>query len=132
MVVFGNIEFIKLTPEQVAVLKDKATERPFSGKWLTNKQDGSYVCAACGSRLFESGAKYDSRSGWPSFDQAIKGSIQLVEDSSHGMMRQEVICANCGSHLGHLFFDGPQETTGQRFCINSLSLDFTAKNSPTD
>ena len=122
----------KLTPEQVAVLRDKATERPFSGRWLTNKEDGSYVCAACGAKLFESGAKFDSRSGWPSFDQAINGSIQLVEDSSHGMVRQEVVCANCGSHLGHLFFDGPQETTGQRFCINSLSLDFAAKDTPKD
>lgn len=114
----------KLSPEQLSVLRDKATEQPFSGALLHNKDSGEYVCAACGQQLFESTAKFDSRSGWPSFDQAIPGSITLTPDNSHGMSRTEVACSHCGSHLGHLFDDGPAETTGQRFCINSLALDF--------
>jgi len=114
----------KLSAEQIAVLRDKDTEVPFSGKLLHNKETGEYACAACGNKLFESDTKFDSGSGWPSFDQAIPGSVKLNTDASHGMTRTEVTCANCGSHLGHLFNDGPTETTGQRFCINSLALDF--------
>ena len=114
----------KLTPEQLAVLRDKATEAPFTGVLLHNKDSGDYTCAACGAKLFESDAKFDSGSGWPSFDQAIPGSVKEVTDISHGMTRTEVVCSVCGGHLGHVFDDGPADTTGQRFCINSASLDF--------
>lgn len=113
-----------LTKEQQAVLFDKATEAPFSGKWLTNTTDGTYKCANCGSVLFDSATKFDSPCGWPSFDQAIKGSVRYNDDTSHGMRRTEVTCAHCGGHLGHVFSDGPQDTTGDRYCINSLALDF--------
>lgn len=118
----------KLTPEQYAVLREKGTEAPFSGKLLHESSDGMYRCAACGRALFSSAAKFDSGSGWPSFDQALPGSVKLVEDSSHGMRRTEVVCAQCGSHLGHLFDDGPKDTTGKRYCINSVCLDLEAKS----
>ncbi len=113
----------KLTPEQYKALRQRGTEAPFSGKLLHEKRDGMYRCAACGNALFASDTKFDSGSGWPSFDQAIPGSVELHEDYSHGMRRTEVVCAHCGSHLGHLFDDGPQETTGKRYCINSVCLD---------
>jgi len=113
-----------LTDEQIAVLRDKATEAPFSGALLHNKDNGDYTCAACGSRLFDSTAKFDSGTGWPSFDSAIQGAVKEVTDTSHGMVRTEVVCSNCGGHLGHVFDDGPSDTTGQRFCINSASLCF--------
>ena len=119
------INYKKLTPEQVDILQNRGTESPFTGDLLNKKDTGEYTCAACGAKLFESGTKFDSGSGWPSFDQAIPGSIKEISDSSHGMERIEVICNNCGGHLGHLFNDGPKETTGQRFCINSASLDFS-------
>ena len=118
------INYTKLTPEQLEVIKNKGTERAFTGEFLNKKDSGEYTCAACGAKLFESNAKFDSGSGWPSFDQVISGSVKEITDTSHGMIRTEVICANCGAHLGHLFDDGPKETTGQRFCINSLSLGF--------
>lgn len=116
----------KLTPEQYTVLRQKGTERPFTGKHLNNKEDGTYVCAACGHPIFESVDKFDSGCGWPSFDKAISGSIHLTSDFSHGMVRTEVTCAECSSHLGHVFNDGPTET-GERFCINSVSMDFSKK-----
>jgi peptide-methionine (R)-S-oxide reductase len=116
----------KLTPEQYAVLREKGTEAPFSGKLLNEKRDGMYRCAACGNALFPSGSKFDSGTGWPSFDDAIPGATTLIEDSTLGMRRTEVVCANCGSHLGHLFDDGPTET-GKRYCINSVCLDLEAK-----
>lgn len=118
----------KLTEEQINILKNKATEAPFSGSLLYNKQSGQYLCAGCSNPLFESDAKFDSGSGWPSFDQAIMGSVKEIPDNSHGMNRIEVVCASCGGHLGHVFPDGPTQTTGQRYCINSLSLDFDPKN----
>jgi peptide-methionine (R)-S-oxide reductase len=95
---------------------------------LNKKDNGEYTCAACGVKLFESGTKFDSGSGWPSFDQAIPGSVKEITDNSHGMVRTEVICSNCGGHLGHVFNDGPKETTGMRFCINSASLGFMPKD----
>jgi peptide-methionine (R)-S-oxide reductase len=113
-----------LTPQQIAIIEGKGTEAPFTGEFLNKKDNGEYTCAACGAKLFESGTKFDSGSGWPSFDQAIPGSVREITDNSHGMVRTEVICSNCGAHLGHVFNDGPKETTGQRFCINSASLGF--------
>lgn len=114
----------KLTDQQKAVLFDKATEPPFSGELLYNRQSGTYLCANCQSEIFSSDNKYDSSCGWPSFDRAIDGSVKYVDDTSHGMYRVEVICANCQGHLGHVFADGPIDTTGQRYCINSLALEF--------
>ena len=113
-----------LTPEQYAVLREAATEAPFTGQYVDEKTPGMYTCAACGHQLFSSTTKYDSHCGWPSFyDVLEQGAVELREDTSLGMVRTEVVCANCGSHLGHVFDDGPQETTGKRYCINSLALD---------
>lgn len=118
----------ELTPEQYEVLRNKATEEPFTGKFLHNKDSGTYVCVACGNELFSSDTKFESGSGWPSFyDVAKSGVVKLVPDSSHGMERTEVVCANCGSHLGHLFDDAYDQPTGQRYCINSMALDFIKK-----
>jgi peptide-methionine (R)-S-oxide reductase len=113
-----------LTPEQKDVLFNKATEAPFSGKYLNHQEDGIYTCANCANPIFEANTKFNSHCGWPSFDKAIKGAAKKVIDKSHGMVRKEVICAKCGGHLGHVFDDGPKETTGLRYCINSLSLGF--------
>jgi peptide-methionine (R)-S-oxide reductase len=112
-----------LTPEQYAVLRQKGTEAPFTGKLLQEHRDGMYKCVACGNPLFASDAKFDSGTGWPSFDQALPGAIKLLDDVSHGMRRSEVVCAQCGSHLGHLFDDGPTKT-GARYCMNSVCLEF--------
>lgn len=115
----------KLSPQQYAVLRQGDTEAPFSGKLLNNKEQGTYACAACGAELFGSETKFDSGSGWPSFYEVKNNQhIKLLDDSSHGMQRVEVQCANCGSHLGHLFKDAPQTPTGNRYCINSCALDF--------
>ncbi len=111
-----------LTPEQYHVLREKGTERPFTGKYVDTKTGGTYVCAACGQDLFESGAKFDSHCGWPSFYDAKPGTVEMREDRTFGMRRIEVICARCGSHLGHVFPDGPKPT-GQRYCINSVSVE---------
>lgn len=114
-----------LSEEQYRVLREKGTERPFTGKYLNNKKDGIYLCAACDTPLFHSNTKFDSGSGWPSFFNVIdKGNIELKRDLSHGMIRTEVVCASCGGHLGHLFDDGPSDETGLRYCINSISLNF--------
>lgn len=113
-----------LSDEQKAVLFDKATEAPFSGAFLYNKDDGFYHCANCQTALFQSDRKYDSHCGWPSFDQALPSAVNESSDTSHGMVRTEITCAHCGAHLGHVFDDGPIESTGLRYCVNSLSLDF--------
>lgn len=119
----------KLTPEQYHILREKGTEAPFTGKLLNEKRTGDFVCAACGATVFKSDTKFDSGSGWPSFyDPANREAVRLEEDTSHGMRRTEVICANCGSHLGHMFVDAPDQPTGQRFCINSAALDFKKKD----
>src|SRR5882724_9356394 len=113
----------ELNPMQYWILRQKGTEPPFSGKYWNTKDDGTYICAACGNPLFVSDTKFDSGCGWPSFDQAIEGSTQRHEDVTLGMRRVEVTCARCDSHLGHVFPDGPRETTGERFCINSACID---------
>ena len=115
----------KLTPEQYHVLREAKTEQPFSGSLLHNKKKGGYSCAACGTQLFSSEHKFDSHSGWPSFYSVVNNqAVTLVEDTSHGMRRVEVKCAHCGSHLGHVFNDAPDQPTGKRFCINSVALNF--------
>ena len=114
----------QLTPEQYDVLREKGTERPYTGKYYLNKEKGVYKCAACGNELFTSDMKFESHCGWPSFDKEIAGGkIKTVTDTSHGMVRTEIMCARCGSHLGHIFYDGPTET-GMRYCVNSVSLSF--------
>lgn len=115
----------ELDPEQYHVLREKGTERAFTGKYWDLKEDGTYHCAACGEPLFSSETKYDSGSGWPSFyAPADDESVAELADHSHGMVRTEVVCKKCESHLGHVFPDGPQDKTGLRYCINSASLDF--------
>jgi peptide-methionine (R)-S-oxide reductase len=115
----------RLTPEQYRILRQAGTERAFTGKYEKNKAEGEYVCAACGQPLFESEAKFDSGSGWPSFTRpAAPDMVAEHSDSSHGMTRTEVVCSRCESHLGHVFPDGPRDQGGLRYCINSASLDF--------
>jgi len=112
----------KLTPEEYHVLREKGTETPFSGKLLHDVRSGIYTCKVCGTALFSSTAKFDSGTGWPSFDQALLGAVVTKEDNELGMKRTEITCAKCGSHLGHVFDDGPTET-GKRYCLNSVCLD---------
>jgi methionine-R-sulfoxide reductase len=114
----------ELTPEQYKVLREHGTEAPYTGKFYLHKEKGVYVCAACGNELFTSDMKFDSHCGWPSFDKEIQGGKIITKtDKTFGMIRTEILCAKCGSHLGHLFDDGPTDT-GLRYCVNSVSLDF--------
>ena len=117
----------KLTPEQYKVLREKGTEMPFTGKYHKTKEKGMYVCAGCGTELFNSDTKFDSGTGWPSFDSSSSRENVILKDNfSHGIQRTEVICKKCGGHLGHLFNDGPTKT-GKRYCINSCALNFKKK-----
>lgn len=119
----------KLTPEEYEVLRNKGTELPYTGDFLTKTPDGTFACKVCNQPLFESTAKFDSMTGWPSFDQAIPGAVTEKADDSHGMTRVETTCSRCGSHLGHVFDDGPTET-GKRYCINSVCLDLDTNKVP--
>jgi peptide-methionine (R)-S-oxide reductase len=115
----------KLSKIEYYVLREKGTERPFTGEYWNHKEKGIYKCAGCGTELFSSNTKYASGCGWPSFYDAIdKNKIEEKIDLTHGMKRIEVLCKNCGGHLGHIFDDGPKDKTGLRYCINSISLDF--------
>ena len=120
----------ELTDQQYYVLRKAGTERPFAGEYVDTEDDGTYACAGCGNKLFASDTKFHSGSGWPSFwDVVSQGSVEVRTDTSHGMIRDEVICARCGGHLGHLFPDGPRDETGMRYCINSAALNFEAQES---
>lgn len=116
----------QLTPEQYRILREKGTERPFTGKYLHSDADGTFTCVACGNALFASGTKFDSGTGWPSFDEALPGAVEYHRDTSHGKVRTEITCARCGSHLGHVFDDGPT-ASGKRYCINSVCLNLDEK-----
>ena len=113
-----------LTPEQYYILRQKGTDMPGDGGYTKHFEKGTYHCAACDAQLFESGTKYESHCGWPSFDDAIDGAVEYSLDRSHGMIRTEITCTKCGGHLGHVFDDGPKETTGKRYCVNTTSLRF--------
>ena len=114
----------KLTEDEYYILRQKGTERPYTGKFLMHNEKGMYTCRGCGAPLFSSDSKFDSHCGWPSFDDAIDGAVEYKVDKSHGMIRTEILCKSCGGHLGHIFDDGPQDTTGKRYCVNSTSITF--------
>jgi peptide-methionine (R)-S-oxide reductase len=113
----------RLSEDEYHVLRERGTEPKFSGDYLDQKADGTYTCAGCGAELFDADTKFDSGSGWPSFYDALDGAVELEADTRHGMRRTEVLCSRCGGHLGHVFEDGP-EPTGERYCINSVALEF--------
>lgn len=113
-----------LTPQQYYVLREKGTDLPGDGGFTKHFEKGTYHCAGCNAQLFASNSKYESHCGWPSFDDALDGAVEYVLDKSHGMIRTEIICTSCDGHLGHVFNDGPRETTGKRYCVNTSSLKF--------
>lgn len=113
-----------LTPEQYYILRQKGTDRPSEEGYTSHFEKGTYHCAGCDLQLFESNSKFESHCGWPSFDDAIDGTVEYVTDKTHGMIRTEIVCAACNGHLGHIFNDGPKETTGERFCVNTTSIKF--------
>jgi len=113
-----------LTPQQYHVLREKGTDRPGDYGYTNTFDKGTYFCAACNAQLFESNSKYESHCGWPSFDDAIKGAVNYTPDNTLGMIRTEITCAKCGGHLGHIFDDGPKDTTGKRYCVNTTSIKF--------
>jgi len=113
----------QLGPDRYRILRQKGTEFANSGEYNLHFEKGTYCCGACGEPLFESSSKFNSHCGWPSFDESIPGKVEYIKDMSHGMLRTEILCTTCGSHLGHVFNDGPTET-GTRYCVNSLSVDF--------
>jgi peptide-methionine (R)-S-oxide reductase len=116
----------ELTPKEFNILREKGTEYPFTGEFNDHFVKGTYTCKGCGTPLYESESKFDSHCGWPSYDRAIEGSLELIPDHSGGRTRTEIVCANCGGHQGHVFNDGPTET-GLRYCVNSASIDFNQK-----
>lgn len=116
----------ELGAERYRILRQKGTEYPHTGKYNLHFENGVYCCGGCGTPLFESDSKFDGHCGWPSFDKSIPEKVEYLVDNSHGMKRTEIVCANCGGHLGHVFEDGPTKT-GQRYCVNSLSVDFKEK-----
>lgn len=113
----------QLGVEKYKILRQKGTEYPHSGKYNSHFENGNYSCAGCGEMLFESSSKFNAHCGWPAFDKSISGKVAYIKDRSHGMIRTEILCTNCGGHLGHIFDDGPTETS-VRYCVNSLSIDF--------
>lgn len=117
----------QLGPDQYNVLRQAGTERPFTGQYNAVWDEGTYRCAACGNPLFDSSTKFDHGCGWPSFGEALPDAVKYIEDRNHGMVRTEVLCARCDSHLGHVFPDGPKEYDGTRFCMNSISIDLDQK-----
>ncbi|MGC1206295.1 MAG: peptide-methionine (R)-S-oxide reductase MsrB [Flavobacteriaceae bacterium] len=117
----------QLSEEEYRILRQKGTERPHTGKFNLHFEKGAYVCAGCKQQLFESDSKFDAHCGWPSFDESIKGTVEYVLDKTHSMTRTEIVCSNCGGHLGHVFNDGPTET-GTRYCVNSVSIDFKTED----
>lgn len=118
----------KLSEKEYHVLREKGTEPPHSGKYNTHFEDGKYYCNGCGALLFDSKSKFESNCGWPSFDSSVEGAIEYKKDTTFGMVRIEILCSNCGGHIGHIFDDGPTET-GKRYCVNSLSINFKNQNS---
>lgn len=122
----------KLTPQQYWVTREKGTERAFTGEYWNNKRVGTYNCICCGAELFSSDSKFESGSGWPSFTKPSMGAnVATEEDRSHFMIRTEIVCSQCGAHLGHVFNDGPREKGGLRYCVNSASLDFEEADEAT-
>lgn len=122
----------ELAPDVFEVTRGRGTEAPFTGKYWNEHRKGMYVCSNCGLELFSSDTKFDSGTGWPSFDDPVQREhVELIEDRSHGMVRTEVVCARCGAHLGHVFADGPKETTGKRYCMNSCSLELMPEDRST-